>query len=204
MPDPISGHVTQLLRSAAGGDGQAAAELLPLLYSELRSLARSQLARNAPGNTLQATALVHEAYLKLVGAEDPGWASRSHFFGAAANAMRQILVDQARRKATVKHGGAVSREELRDDSAEAPLPLALATPSIDLLKLEDALRDLEKADPRKGQIVMLRYFAGLNPQQTAEALGVSVPTIDREWRFIRSFLHARLEQAESPVSDRDL
>jgi RNA polymerase sigma factor (TIGR02999 family) len=185
MPD--AGHVTRLIGEAAGGSGRAAAELLPLVYEELRSLARRHLARTPPGNTLQPTALVHEAYMKLVGSTNPSWDSRRHFFGAAANAMRNILVDQARRKASVKHGGDRERSPLED------VELPIAPPSEDLLALDDALRELERADPRQGEIVMLRYFAGLTAEQTAQALGTSVSTVDREWRFIRAFLHTRVK-----------
>lgn len=186
MVEPTAEHVTRILSSAAAGDTQAAAELLPLVYHELRNLARAHLARAPSGNTLQPTALVHEAYLRLIGSADPGWNGRGHFFGAAAQAMRQILVDQARRKAADKRGGGQRRVGL--DEAELPI----APPSDDLLALDEALRELEQADPRKGRIVALRYFAGLTAAETAEALGLSVPTVDREWRFARSLLHARL------------
>ncbi|MGE0479780.1 MAG: sigma-70 family RNA polymerase sigma factor [Phycisphaerae bacterium] len=183
-------HVTRILRSAADGDERAAAELLPLVYDELRSLARAQLARLPRGNTLQPTVLVHEAYLRLVGALDPGWNGRGHFFGAAAQAMRQVLVDQARRKFAEKRGGGRQRVPLDD----ADLPIA--PPTEDLLALDEALTELEQADPRKARVVMLRYFAGLTAEETAEALGLSVPTVDREWRFARLLLHARLSPPE--------
>jgi RNA polymerase sigma factor (TIGR02999 family) len=179
-------HVTRVLRDAAAGDRDAAAKLLPLVYDELRALARSHLSRTPPGNTLQPTALVHEAYLRLLAGGDPTWDDRRHFFTAAARAMRNILVDQARRKSAVKHGG--DRQRVPLDAEDLPI----AAPADDLLALEAALSQLEQADPRKAHIVMLRYFAGLTAEQTAEALDLSVPTIDREWRFARSFLHARL------------
>jgi len=191
MTDTTAGHATRLLREAAAGDSRASDELLPLVYNELRSLARSQLSRMPGGGTLQATALVHEAYLKLVGRDTDDWNGRGHFFGAAANAMRQILVDQARRKAAVKHGGGRKQQEFRED-----IEPEIASPVADVLGLDGALRELEAADPRKGLIVMLRYFAGLTVEETARALGVSSPTINREWRFIRSFLHTRLKEAE--------
>jgi RNA polymerase sigma factor (TIGR02999 family) len=183
------GHVTMLLGQAAQGDDRAAAELLPLVYDELRALARFHLSKTPAGNTLQPTALVHEAYMKLVGGGggDPGWDGRRHFFGAAGNAMRNILVDQARRKAAVKHGGGRRREEL----GEVDLPIAM--PVSDVLALDLALEELKGADPRQAEIVTLRFFAGLTAEQTAQALGVSVSTLDREWRFIRSFLHTRLK-----------
>jgi RNA polymerase sigma factor (TIGR02999 family) len=181
------GHVTMLLGQAAQGDAQAAARLLPLVYDELRNLAKYHLSKAPAGNTLQPTALVHEAYLKLVGGGDPGWDGRRHFFGAAGNAMRNILVDQARRKSAVKHGGGRKREDI--DQVDLPI----AMPVEDVLSLDQALAELERADPRQAEIVTLRFFAGLTTEQTAEAMGVSVSTLDREWRFIRSFLHARLK-----------
>lgn len=179
-------NVTILLRQAAGGDADAAEQLLPLVYDELRAMARRHLARGG-ANTLQPTALVHEAYLSLVKGGDPGWNGRGHFFGAAANAMRHILIDQARRKKAVKHGGGLARSDL----ADVDLPIALNVP--DMLALDEALRDLEAADERQGRVVMLRFFAGLSAEETAEALGVSLATVNREWRFARSFLHTRLK-----------
>ncbi|GJQ28786.1 MAG: extracytoplasmic sigma factor ECF [Phycisphaerae bacterium] len=186
--NPAASHdVTLLLQKAAAGDADAANDLLPLVYEELRGMARRQLAKGGPANTLQPTALVHEAYLSLVKGGDPGWNGRGHFFGAAANAMRHILIDQARRKKAVKHGGGRAREEL----ADADLPIALNVP--DMLALDEALRELEAADERQGRVVMLRFFAGLSAEETAEALGVSLATVNREWRFARSFLHTRLK-----------
>jgi RNA polymerase sigma factor (TIGR02999 family) len=182
--------VHDMLAGLSRGDRQAAADLLPLVYDELRRLAKSRLARTPPGQTLQATALVHEAYLKLVGSQDPGWEGRAHFFGAAARAMREILVAQARRMAAVKRGG----DRQRLDAAE--VTPEIAPPSADLLALDEALRRLEQEDPRKGEIVMLRYFAGLSREETASALGVTVRTIDREWRYIVARLH--MELADQP------
>ncbi|MGD9690203.1 MAG: ECF-type sigma factor [Phycisphaerales bacterium] len=188
-------HVTQLIEATGRGDPGAASALLPLVYDELRVLARSQLGAKAACNTLQPTALVHEAFLKLVGNLDPGWNGRGHFFGAAANAMRQILVDQARRKKAVKHGGGRARVEFGATESVADADLMGEDQDLDLLVLDQALRELERTDPRKGRIVMLRYFAGLTAEQTAQALGVSTPTIDREWRFIRAYLHRYLRRA---------
>jgi RNA polymerase sigma factor (TIGR02999 family) len=185
MPD--TGHITQLLGQAAAGDGAATAQLLPLVYEELRLIARQHLGRTPPGNTLQPTALVHEAYMRLVGSEGLGWENRRHFFGAAANVMRNILVDQARRKGAVKRGGGMGRKPLEE------VELPIATPADDLLALDEALKELEKADPHQGEIVMLRYFAGLTVQETGAALGLSASTVEREWRFIRAFLHARVK-----------
>ncbi len=178
--------VTQLLATLAAGDKQAAADLLPLVYEELRRLAKSRLSKTPPGQTLQATALVHEAYLKLVGEADPGWENRGHFFAAAARAMRDILVDQARRKASVKHGG----EFRRVDADE--VEVSIDAPATDLLALDQALKRLERDDERKARIVELRYFAGLSREEIAEALGVTTRTIDREWRYVIARLHKEL------------
>jgi RNA polymerase sigma factor (TIGR02999 family) len=183
VPEPITG----ILNAAASGDSRAAAELLPLIYSELRRLARARMAKLPPGNTLQPTALVHEAYLRVMGKNNAGWNSRGHFFAAAAKAMRQLLVDQVRRKASLKRGGDRRRVDVDVDD------LALEPPE-DLLALDEALTRLERADERKAKIVMLRYFAGLTVEETAAALNVSVPTIAREWRFIRTFLYTQLTE----------
>jgi RNA polymerase sigma factor (TIGR02999 family) len=184
--------LTQVLDAARQGDRQAAADLLPLVYEELRSLARARMARLKPGETLQPTALVHEAYLRVVGSTDPGWDSRGHFFAAAAQAMRNILVDQARRKASLKHGGAGERYDLHD--AE----LLIEPPSDDILALDEALTELERTDPRKARVVMLHHFGGLTLEETAAALGVSGPTVQREWRFTRALLFARLSERKDP------
>ncbi len=181
-----SGPVTQLLEAASRGEAKAAAELLPLVYSELRNLARILMAKVPPGNTLQPTALVHEAYLRLVGDEDPGWKGRGHFFGAAAQAMRQILVEQARRKARRKHGGGQQRVDLDD------VHLSVEPTCPDILALDEALSGLEADDPRAAQVVMLRFFAGLTIEEIAAVTDLSVSTIEREWRFARAFLHSQL------------
>ena len=188
-PDEATATLTHVLHAAGSGDRQAAAELLPLVYDELRRLARARLAQQPPGTTLQPTALVHEAYLKLVGDADPGWDSRAHFFGAAAQAMRDILVDQARRKRSLKRGGHARRVD--------EIELAIEPPSENVLALDEALTELQRHDERKARIVMLHYFAGLTLEETAAALGVSVPTVQREWRFTRSLLFARLRRGES-------
>jgi RNA polymerase sigma factor (TIGR02999 family) len=176
--------------AARAGDRRAAAELLPVVYDELRRLAQSRLARLPPGNTLSATALVHEAYLKLVGARDPGWDGQAHFFGAAAEAMRQLLVDQARRKKSVKHGGGKNRIDL--ETIEVPF----ASSADDVLELDAALERLRADDPRKAQILTLRCFAGLGRDETAAAMGVSASTIDREWRFIVARLYKELKSED--------
>jgi RNA polymerase sigma factor (TIGR02999 family) len=178
--------VTQVLHAVEAGDPEAAEKLLPIVYAELRKLGRALMARTPPGNTLQPTALVHEAYLRLVGKEDPGWNSRGHFFAAAALAMRRILVEQARRKARHKHGA--GRKRLDADEIDIPVE----SPSEDVLALDEALERLAKRDKRKADVVMLRYFAGLTIEETAAALGISEPTVERDWRFARALLHEQL------------
>ena len=178
--------VTRLLQASENDEPRRAEELLPLIYDELRALARARMAREGVGHTIQATALVHDAYLRLVGEADPGWNGRRHFFGAAAEAMRRILVERARRRARLKHGGGMERVEMDDDCA------AIEPPSDDVLAVDEAVRKLEACDPRKGRIVNLRYFVGFTVEETAEALGLSLGTIEREWRFIKVWLQDEL------------
>ena len=176
--------VTRLLDAAAAGDRRAAAGLLPLVYDELRRLAAARMAAEAPGHTLDATALVHEAYLRLVG--DQAFESRSHFMRAAAEAMRRILVDHARARAADKRGGRRQRVPL-DEAARW-------TDSPDhLLALEDALRRFAVEEPSKAELVVLRFFAGMTVPEAASALGVSVPTAERWWTFARTWLYAELD-----------
>lgn len=193
MPSVSPQEVTVMLRAAAAGDKNATDQLLPIVYNELRAMARSRLSHTPPGNTLQPTALVHEAYMRLLGSrpeDQPSWDNRAHFFGAAARAMRNILVDQARRKAGPKAGGGRKREDLAAAEDQTPV---IAAPIDDMLALDDALSEFEKLDSRKAQVVMLKYFAGLEHEQIALALGVSVPTVERDWAFARSWLQARLK-----------
>jgi RNA polymerase sigma factor (TIGR02999 family) len=178
--------VTQLLDAAAAGDPKAAAELLPLVYDELRKLAAARMAEEKPGHTLQPTALVHEAYLRLVGGAERAWDSRGHFFAAAAEAMRRIVVESARRKKRLKHGGGHGRIEVE----LADLPTRL--PPDDLIALDEALARLEQVDPVKARLVTLRYFAGLTIKQAAEALGISRVTAHRYWTFARAWLHQQM------------
>ncbi|UCE59737.1 MAG: sigma-70 family RNA polymerase sigma factor [Phycisphaerales bacterium] len=184
--------VTRVLQAAAHGDVEAASHLLPQVYEELRKSARARLKKVPAGNTLQATALVHEAYLRVVGEADPGWDNRGHFFAAAAQAMRDILVEQARRKASIKHGGDRRRV------SESPVDPAVDPPSEELLAVDEALRLLEQHDPRKGRIANLRFFARMTTAETAAALGISVGTVGREWRYIRTWLECQLRADESP------
>jgi RNA polymerase sigma factor (TIGR02999 family) len=196
--------VTHLLDAAAAGDRQAAADLLPLVYDELRRLAAGQMANERPGHTLDATALVHEAYLRLVGdcgaskgsnaplpcASGPevGFANRRHFFAAAAEAMRRILIDQARRKQSRKRGGDLVRHDVAD------LDLALPEPREDLLALDEALRKLAQTEPQAAELVQLRFFAGFALVDAAEALGVSPRTAHRLWAYARAYLHREMQR----------
>lgn len=186
-PGRDASNVTQILNAIQRGDLQAADELLPIVYGELRRLAARRLSREAPGQTLQATALVHEAYIRLVGSHDPGWENRGHFFAAAAEAMRRILVDRARRKKRLRHGGARERVDL--DVAE----LTVDGPSEDLLALDEALAKLADRDTLDGEAVKLRYFAGLTNEQVAQALGISPRTARRRWRYARAWLLREME-----------
>ncbi|HUA38164.1 MAG TPA: sigma-70 family RNA polymerase sigma factor [Candidatus Sulfopaludibacter sp.] len=181
MPDEITSDITQMLQAMKSG-GQAAEDLLPLVYSELRRLAASHMAQAAPGQTLQATALVHEAWLRMVGAGDRTWENRVHFFSAAAKAMRHILIGNARRKSRLKHGGG----QLRVDIDE--LNLAAATPDDKILLMDEALDRLETGDPEKARIVILKFFGGLTNQEVAKILGVSERTIERQWAFAKAWL----------------
>lgn len=192
----VENEVSRLLSEVIEGK-QSAESLLPVVYDELRALARARLRHERQGQTLQATALVHEAYLRVVGDRDPGWNGRGHFFGAAALAMRRILVEQARRKGRIRHGGDQQKVEIdapREGDSPAPLP-AIEPPSEDVLAVDEAVRRLEAEDPRKGQVVNLRYFAGLTAQETAAALGVSIGTVERDWRFIRAWLRTELGES---------
>jgi RNA polymerase sigma factor (TIGR02999 family) len=182
--------VTLILSAIEQGDPQAAAQLLPLVYDELRELAAQRLAQEKPGQTLQATALVHEAYLRLVGGEQiQDWDGRGHFFAAAAEAMRRILIDRARHKQTRKAGGGCPRLDLGD------IEPALEEENGDrLLALDEALRQLEAEDPRKAELVKLRFFAGLTAEQAAAALGVSTSTAEKDWTYARSWLRVAIDR----------
>ena len=180
-------EVTRILSQVEAGDASAAAELLPLVYEELRKLAAARLNHEPCGQTLQATALVHDAYLRLVGVpEQQHWNSRGHFFAAAAEAMRRILVESARKKRAMRRGGDRGRVEI--DLVEPAAPRI----SEDVLALSDALDKLEQIDRRKADLVKLRFFAGLTMEQTADALGISVATAHRQWNYARAWLHQEI------------
>jgi RNA polymerase sigma factor (TIGR02999 family) len=184
--------VTRILSALDQGDSAAAEQLLPLVYDQLRTLAAARMAREAPGQTLEATALVHEAYLRLVAGEHPQrWNSRGHFFAAAAEAMRRILVDQARHKHTRRAGGD------RQQVAVSLVELEAAGPQIDLLSLNDALQRLEGLDPRAAELVKLRFFAGLTIREAAEVLSISVATAENDWAYARSWLKLQLSDEDS-------
>ena len=185
--------VTRILSQIESGDPAAAEQLLPLVYEELRKLAAAKLAQENPGQTLQATALVHEAYLRLVGKEPGGrgqeavnWNSRGHFFGAAAEAMRRIIVEQARHRGRLKRGGRRQQVDL-DSACSIQEP-----PSLDILALDEALTKLAATEPAKADLVKLRFFAGLTMPQAANALGVSLATAERYWTFAKAWLYSEL------------
>jgi RNA polymerase sigma factor (TIGR02999 family) len=178
-------EMSRVLSAIGEGDPRAADQLLPLVYSELRKLAAQKLAQEKAGQTLQATALVHEAYLRLVDTDiAPQWNNRGHFFAAAATAMRHILIDNARRKLTNKHGGDRQRQPLEG--------LAAPVPDEELLALDEALKKLGTLEPEKARLVELRYFAGLTGEQAAEVLGISPTTADRHWAYARAWLGAEI------------
>jgi len=184
-------EVTHILSAIEQGDTHAAEQLLPLVYEELRKLAAQRLAHENPGQTLQATALVHEVYLRLVGVDEvQRWNSRGHFFGAAAEAMRRILVEQARRKQRVKHGGERGRVDLEH-------ALNVAEPATDLLAVDEALTRLAVVDPPAAKLVALRFFSGLSMKEAAAAMGVSLRTAERNWTYAKSWLHRELADGGS-------
>ncbi len=187
--------VTQILGQIESGDPAAAEQLLPLVYAELRKLAAGRLAQEKPGQTLQATALVHDAYIRLVDVEKAKhWDSRGHFFGAAAEAMRRILVENARRKQRLKRGGQMHRSPLEDVEVQSEVP------SDDLLALDEAITKLEAEDPEKAKIVQLRFFAGLSHEEAASVVGVSAVTAKRHWRYARAWLRREIRNGQEPNS----
>jgi len=183
MPD-----LTSILNRADRSHGSAASEILPLVYEELRKLAAQKMAREAPGQTLQATALVHEAWLRLGGDNEPKWQNRAHFFSAAAEAMRRILIDNARRKKAMRHGGNVEHVNLDG------LDLAATMDSDQVLALNEALDRLTTKDPAKAELVKLRFFAGLTLEDAARVLDISVPTAKRHWAYARAWLYREMQR----------
>lgn len=183
-------EVTRILNAIERGDLRATDELLPIVYEELRLLAAQKLSRELPGQTLQATALVHEAYLRLLGDEGPSWQSRGHFFAAAAEAMRRILVENARSKKRLKRGGERQRVDLEE------VQVTCSEPGDELLALDEALEKLARIDKPKAELVKLRFFAGLTGEQAAKALGISHNTADRYWAYARSWLHLEITRGD--------
>jgi len=192
MPERTSSPVTELLVRWRSGDGEALQSLIPLVYDEMRRLARGYLRRERPDHTLQSTALVHEAYVRLTGNAPPVWQDRAHFFGIAANVMRQILVEHARSRNTGKRGGAVVK--LAIDNLNEPIQ----RPDLDIVALDDALKELGRIDPQQSRVVELRFFAGLSIEETAEALGISVSTVKRDWNTARFWLFRELDRTATP------
>jgi len=182
--------VTRILEAAQNGDPTAAEQLLPLVYEELRRLAAHKMANEAAGQTLQPTALVHEAWLRLVGNQEQQWNGRAHFFGAAAEAMRRILIENARRKGAQRHGGGQVKLDIQE------IEIATAPKDDELLALSDALEKFAVRDKQKAELVKLRYFVGLTTEEAAQVLGISVPTADRWWNFSRAWLYEEIERQQ--------
>lgn len=180
-------QVTRILGALVAGEAQASSELLPLVYADLRKLAAARMARLAPGQTMQATELVHEAYLRLVGSSDPGWQGRAHFFSAAARAMRNILADHLERRDSLKRGGHLRRVG-EDTAAE----FSCEGPNDDVLALEEALQEFGRDYPRRAEMVTLSFFGGLSTAEIAEVVQLSLRTVEREWRFANAWLNRRL------------
>jgi len=183
-------EVTRILEAVRQGDPTAADQLLPLVYDELRRLAASKMANEAPNQTLQPTALVHEAWLRLVGNENPQWNGRAHFFGAAAEAMRRILIENARRKRAARHGGGQVKLDIQQIDVAAPAK------DEELMAVSEALEKLAARDKQKAELVKLRYFVGLTTEEAAGVLGISVPTADRWWNFSRAWLFEEIERQQ--------
>jgi RNA polymerase sigma factor (TIGR02999 family) len=190
--------VTRILSAIERGDTKATDELLPLVYEELRLLAAQKLSQEKPGQTLQATALVHEAYLRLVGDQPQSWNSRGHFFAAAAEAMRRILVENARRKQSLKYGAGLQRVDLDGITVSGPVEHA----ADDLILLDEVLARFAKRDRLKAELVKLRYFAGLTIEQAAQALNISHATAERHWDYARSWLHTEIKQRRGGAAER--
>ena len=184
--DAVNPEITQVLEAARQGDPQAATQLLPLVYTELRKLAAAKMARELPGQTLQPTALVHEAWLRVSGPGHTNYQNRAHFFAAAAEAMRRILIDNARRKHALRRGGGQALVDLEEADIAAP------GNDEQLLAMHEALDQLAAEDPRKAELVKLRFFVGLSVEEAAEVLGVSVPTVKRHWAYAKAWLYRQM------------
>ncbi len=187
--------MTTLLAAIKGGDSRASDRLLPVVYDSLRRLAQQMMGQERPGQTLQATALVHEAYLRLIGNEPTTWEDRRHFYGSAARAMRQILVERARKKGRIKHGGERARVELELDR------LVMDDESVDHSALDEALKRLEVEEPRAAEVVMLRFYAGLGEKEIAEAVGISTRTVRRDWIYAKAWLYKAMPQHDQTPSE---
>lgn len=179
--------VTLLLNAVEAGDPKAADQLLPLVYEELRRLAAAKMAQEKPGQTLQATALVHEAWLRLAGGDRQSWDSRRHYFAAAAESMRRILVEKARRRLRIRHGGGLERVDLED------VEIPAGVHEEQLVAMDEALARLEREDPNRAEVVKLRYFVGLTNRETAEAMGMSEATVERHWSFAKAWLFSQIQ-----------
>jgi RNA polymerase sigma factor (TIGR02999 family) len=179
--------ITLMLQAIRGGNGKASEELLPLVYNELRNLAAARMAQESSGQTLQATALVHEAWLRMVGDGDRGWQNRAHFFGAASEAMRRILVENARHKSRLKRGGGQIKLDIDD------LDLAAATPNEKVLLINEALEQLRMEDAEKARIVVMKFFGGMTNQEVAENMGVTERTIERQWAYAKAWLFQKIQ-----------
>jgi RNA polymerase sigma factor (TIGR02999 family) len=187
-------ELTVMLQRVEQGDPHAAHELLPLVYDALRKLAAQKMAHESPGHTLEATALVHEAWLRLGGDHQPAWENRRHFFAAAAEAMRRILVESARRKKRLRHGGELERADV--DAVELPAPM----PDEEMIALDEALTRLAELNPKAAELVQLCFFIGLTQEQAAKELGVSVSTAERRWAYARAWLYHAMRKGLPPTA----
>ena len=186
--DQQKNDITRILNETAAGQSQAAEQLLPLVYQELRQLAAARMAQESSGHTLQATALVHEAWVRLTKGADQKWAGRAHFFAAASEAMRRILIESARRKSRIKNGGKLVRMEIED------LDLAAASPDEMILLVDEALEQFKQQDPEKGKIVVMKFFGGLTSQEVADSLGVTERTVERQWAYAKAWLFREIQR----------
>ena len=192
-PSPdASRQVTRILNEVQAGEARVSSELLPLVYEDLRNLATARMGRLGPGQTLQATELVHEAYLRLVGSNDLPWQGRAHFFGAAARAMRDILAEHLRRKGSLKRGG-----HLRRVGQDTAALLSCDGPMEDALAIEEVLQEFERTYPRKAEVVTMAFFGGMGTKEISEVLGLSTRTVEREWRFAKAWLNKKLAAGET-------